>query len=83
MFIEISENTIFFENVSALAGVAQWTVCGPANQRVAGSIPSQGTCLGCRSGPQKGARERQPDIDVSLPLFLPPFPSPKINKQNL
>ena len=29
----------------ALAGVAQWTECWPVNQRVTGSIPSQGTCL--------------------------------------
>ena len=58
-----------------LAGVAQWTECWPANKRVTGSIPSQGTCLGCGPDPQKGARERQPPIDVSLPLFLPPFPS--------
>ena len=36
----------------ALAGVAQWTECRPANQRVSGSVPSQGTCLGCRPGPQ-------------------------------
>ena len=35
-----------------LAGVAQWIEHWPANQRVAGSIPSQGTCLGCGSGPQ-------------------------------
>ena len=28
----------------ALAGVAQWSECWPKNQRVAGSIPSQGTC---------------------------------------
>ena len=34
-----------------LAGVAQWIEPGPANQRVMGSIPSQGTCLGCRPGP--------------------------------
>ena len=59
----------------ALAGVAQWIERQPVNQRVTGSIPSQGTCLGCRPGPQWGARERQPHIDVSLPLFLPPFPS--------
>ena len=59
----------------ALAGVAQWIEHGPANQRVASSIPSQGTCLGCRPGPQWGARERQPHMDVSLPLFLLPFPS--------
>ena len=36
----------------ALAGVAQWIEHGPENQRVAGSIPSQGTCLGCGPGPQ-------------------------------
>ena len=58
-----------------LAGVAQWTECQPANHRVAGSIPSQGTCLGCRPGPQYGVHERQPYIDVSLPLFAPPFSS--------
>ena len=59
----------------ALAGIAQWTECGPANQRVAGLIPSQGTCLGCGPGPQLGTREGQSHIDVSLPLFLLPFPS--------
>ena len=31
-------------------------------------------------GPQWGARQRQPHIDVSLPLFLLPFTSLKINK---
>ena len=36
----------------ALAGVAQWIECRPGKQRVAGLIPSQGTCLGCRPGPQ-------------------------------
>ena len=35
-----------------LAGVAQCIERRPANQRVAGSIPSQGTCLGCGPGPQ-------------------------------
>ena len=30
----------------ALAGVAQWIECRPATQSVAGSIPSQGSCLG-------------------------------------
>ena len=38
--------------LSALAGVAQWIERRPENQRAAGSIPSQGTCLGCRPGPQ-------------------------------
>ena len=36
----------------ALAGVAQWNVHWPANQRVVGLILSQGTCLGCGPGPQ-------------------------------
>ena len=35
------------------------------------------------AGPQYGAHERQQHIDVSLPLFLPPFPSLKINKSFL
>ena len=54
----------------ALAGVAQWVEHWRANQRVAGSIPSQGTCLGGRPGPQLGVCKRQPHTDVSLPLFL-------------
>ena len=36
----------------ALACVAQWIEHGPANQKVTGSIPSQGTCLGYRPGTQ-------------------------------
>ena len=72
--------------IPALAGVAQWTECQPGNQRVAGSIPSQGTRLGCRPGPQLGACVKQL-LDVSLThqcfsLSLFPSPSPplKINK---
>ena len=55
--------------------------CQPVNQRVVGLIPSQGTCLGCRPGPQGEVCERHPHIDVSLPLFPSPVPSlKKINK---
>ena len=36
----------------ALAGVAQWIEYQPLNQRVAGLIPSQVTCLGYSPGPQ-------------------------------
>ena len=36
----------------AMAGVAQWIECRPVNQKVAGLIPSQVTCLGCGPGPQ-------------------------------
>ena len=44
----------------ALAGVPQWMESCPVNQKVAGSIPSQVTCLGWGPGPQLGACERQP-----------------------
>ena len=37
---------------AALAGVALWIERWPVNQRVAGSIPRQGTCLGCGPGLQ-------------------------------
>ena len=40
---------------SALAGVAQWIEGRPENRKVAGLIPGQGTCMGCRPGPQLGA----------------------------
>ena len=49
----------------ALAGVAQWIECQPANQKVTGLILSQGTCLGCGPGPQLGVCEKQLS-DVSL-----------------
>ena len=41
-------------------------------------VPSQGTCLSCRPGPQSGELKRQPHIDVSL---LPSLSlSLKVNK---
>ena len=61
---------------AALAGVAQWIEHGPANQRVAGSIPSPGHMPGLQARSPVGAGgERQPHIDVSPHLFLLPFPS--------
>ena len=42
----------------ALASVAQWIEHWPKNQRAAGSIPSQGTCLGWGPGPQGRMHER-------------------------
>ena len=71
------------KKVLALAGVVQWIEGRPVNQRVAGSIPSKGTCLSYEPGPQQGVRERQPHIDVSLPLFLPPFPLSKNKFKNI
>ena len=55
----------------APGGVAQWIERWPVNQRVTGSIPSQDTCLGCGPGPQYGAYERQPQIEVSPSFSLP------------
>ena len=37
---------------TALAGVAQWMECWPANQRITALIPGWDTCLGCRPGPR-------------------------------
>ena len=71
--------------IIALAGAPQWIECRPANQRVASSSPSQGTRLGAGQVPSKGgvACKRPPHIDVSLPLFLPPFSSKnKMLKKN-
>ena len=63
--------------LETLAGVAQWTECWTAKQRVAGSIPSQGTCLGYRPGPQQGGVLEatkhccfSPSLSPSLPLSL-------------
>ena len=65
--------------VVILASVAQWIECQPVNQKVIGSIPGRGTCLGWGPGPQLGACERQPisvfHTSLFLSLFLPPFPS--------
>ena len=51
---DYSEIQMNKQKPSALAGVAQWIDSQPVNHRVAGSIPSQGTCLGCRPGLQLG-----------------------------
>ena len=46
-----SYGEVKFKDQRALAGVAQWTECQPANQKAAGLIPSQGTYLGFGPGP--------------------------------
>ena len=63
-----------------LAGVAQWIEHGPVNQRVTGSILNLRHVPGLQARSPTGACKRQPQVDVSIPHFLPPFPSLKINK---
>ena len=64
-----------------LSGVAQWIDGGPVNQRIASSIPSQGTCLGGGARSPVGSMGEatthwcfSPSLSPSLPLSL------KINK---
>ena len=79
VYAHLWASTVFFKKPKmALAGVAQWIECQPANQRVVGLIPSQDTCLGCGPGPQWGACRKQPHNDISLHLI---FPSP-LSKNN-
>ena len=61
----------------ALAGVAQWIECQPMNQRVASSIPSQSTFLGCGPGqaPSRGCmRGNHTLMFFSFSLSLPLSP---------
>ena len=49
----------------------------PANCKIEGLIPSQGTCLPGLPvwSPVSWGTYRKQSTDVSLPVFLPPFPS--------
>ena len=58
----------------ALAGVAQWIEHQPANQRVTGSIPSEGTCLVVDQVPGGGYARGNHTL-IFLFFFLPSFPS--------
>ena len=53
------------------AGVAQWTEGQPANQRVAGSIPSQGTCWVVGQAPAWGCGRGNRSMFLSLSPFFP------------
>ena len=68
-------------SLDALAGVAQLVECHPANQKIASLVPGQGLRLDCRSGPSRLGHVRRATqlmflshINISPPLFLPPFP---------
>ena len=57
--------------IRALAGVAPWY--RPGNQRVARCDSQSGHMTGLQARPPEEVCERQPHIDVSLPLSLPLF----------
>ena len=67
---------------TALTGVAQLVGHRPTKQKVTGSIPAQGTCLGVGLVPSQGTYERQPTVvSLSHLCFSPSLPlSLKINK---
>ena len=49
----------------ALAWWPRWLECGPVHQKVAGSIPDQGTYLGCGCDPWVGCVQ-----EATRPMFL-------------
>ena len=55
--------------------MAQWIEHQPVTQGVTGLIPVGAHAWVVGWAPSGGVCERQLHIDVSLPLFLPPFPS--------
>ena len=63
----------------ALAGMAQWIELQPANQRVTGSIPSQGTCLIVAKVPKKGHRRGNHTL-MFLSLSFSLLSLSKVNK---
>ena len=69
------ERQTLLQVLPALAGVAQWTECQPANQRVAGSIPSQGHMPGLQArSPVGGEPVATTQMFLSLSFSLPsPF----------
>ena len=68
--IKWSRNSLFNKWCLALAHVTQWIECWPANQGVCGSIPSQGTCLGCGPGRTSSSRRRVKGILTLMCLSL-------------
>ena len=60
------------KNTYALADVAQRIKCGLRTKGLLVQIPARAHAWVAGQVPQQGAHDRQPHIDVSLPLFLPP-----------
>ena len=55
--------------------MAQGIEWGSVNQKVAGSIPSQGTCLGCGPGPHLGCARSSQSVSLLHIYFLSLSPS--------
>ena len=71
----VENNASFKKEGSALAGVAQWIDCQPANQWVTSSIPSLGHTPGVAGQVPSGGHLRDnhtvtfsPSLSLSLPL---------------
>ena len=47
-----------------------WMDHHPIHQKFAGSVPDQGTCLGCGFHPGWGMHRRHPTMSLSLSLSL-------------
>lgn len=66
----------FLKAILALTGVSQWAGHHPENRKVVDSIPGSGAFLGCWSGHQLGAWDRQPKqliyIFLTWCCFSPP-----------
>ena len=70
----------YLMNLTSKASVAQWVGVSFCRPKCYGSIPSQGTCLGCGFSPQSGHVQEATDqcfslTSMFLSLSLPPFPS--------
>ena len=60
------EASWFFKKCLALAGVAQWIECQPANQKLEGLIPHQGNASVSGPGSQLWAcGEQQMDVPLA------------------
>ena len=74
MFLSLPKINQFFFKVSWLLWLSGLTTSLQTKGLLVQFPVRQDTCLHCRPGLQLGVYERQP-MDVSLPLFLPAFPS--------
>ena len=59
----------------ALAGIARWIQCELQTKGLPVQFPVRAHAWVAGQVPSRGPRVRQAHIDVSLSLFLPPFPS--------